>query len=264
MSVRPSSGDGFGAGGEAGGEAGGGRAGGPSRRRLLGWSIAGAAGLTALGAVDPALAAPAAGRRSGAVSRVRGARPAAPANAIALTIDDGPHPVWTPRILEVLRGNGVRATFFVIGVQAKAHPELVRRILAEGHTVGNHSLDHPTPFGAGSAATVAREISAAQAIITAAGGVAPRYFRSPGGDWSPTVLAAAAAQHLTPVGWSVDPRDWTRPGVASIVRTLTGARAGDILLCHDGGGDRSQTVEALRQVLPALRARGRGLAFTSL
>ncbi|WP_018500175.1 polysaccharide deacetylase family protein [Parafrankia discariae] len=247
----------------AGGAGGGGRAGGPSRRHLLGWSVAGAAGLTAFGTIDPALAAPAAGRRSGGpVSRVRGALPAAPANAIALTVDDGPHPVWTPRVLEVLRANGVRATFFVIGVQAKAHPELVRRVLAAGHTVGNHSLDHPTPFGARPAATVAREISAAQSIITAAGGVAPRYFRSPGGDWPPAVLAAAADQHLTPVGWSVDPRDWARPGVASIVRTLTGARAGDILLCHDGGGDRSQTVEALRRVLPALRARG--LTFTSL
>ncbi|WP_101831827.1 polysaccharide deacetylase family protein [Frankia canadensis] len=212
--------------------------------------------------------ATAAARRAAHPLAVRPARvvrdllPDAPANAVALTFDDGPHPTWTPRVLEVLRVHEVLATFCLIGVQARAHPALVRRILAEGHTLCNHTMSHPQPFSQRPEVEIRAEITRAQEAIAAVGGRSPRLFRAPGGDWSAQVLSVAADLGLAPLGWRVDPRDWARPGTDAIVRALEAARAGDILLCHDGGGDRSQTVTALARVLPALRARG--LCFVAL
>ncbi len=263
----------------------------PSRRRLLLWSVAGAAGVATAGSAAaptassagpvtpqapprPAASTPAAprpavsatapaptGGGADAVVRqparhVRELLPDAPAGAVALTLDDGPHPTWTPRMLDVLRTHQVLATFCLVGDQARAHPALVRAILAAGHSLCNHTMTHPQPFSRRPRAQLRAEISGAQQAIIAAGGLSPRLFRAPGGDWSPDVLAVADELGLTPLGWDVDPRDWSRPGEEVIVRALSAARAGDILLSHDGGGDRSQTVAALDRVLPALRARG--------
>jgi peptidoglycan/xylan/chitin deacetylase (PgdA/CDA1 family) len=189
-------------------------------------------------------------------------RPDAPADSIALTIDDGPHPVWTPRILEVLRANRVSATFSVVGAQAVANPALVRRIVAEGHSLCNHTMSHPQPFSRRTPDQIRVEMTRAQSAIVDAGAEPPRLFRAPGGDWSPAVLAAAAGLGMTSLGWDVDPRDWARPGTESIRQSLGRARPGDILLCHDGGGNRAQTVAALQRVLPLLRARG--LSFVPL
>jgi peptidoglycan/xylan/chitin deacetylase (PgdA/CDA1 family) len=182
--------------------------------------------------------------------------PDAPADAVALTLDDGPHPTWTPQVLDVLQANRVLATFCLVGVQVVANPALVRRILAEGHSVCNHSMTHPQPFSRRPPAEIRSEMTRAQQAIVAAGGRSPRLFRAPGGDWSPDVLSTAAGLGLTPLGWDVDPRDWARPGEASIVSTLRAAHPGDIMLGHDGGGDRAQTVAALGRVLPILRAQG--------
>ncbi|MGB9279935.1 MAG: polysaccharide deacetylase family protein [Pseudonocardiaceae bacterium] len=187
---------------------------------------------------------------------------AAPRNAVALTIDDGPDPLWTPQMLDLLHRAGVRATFSLIGVQAHACPGLVKRILAEGHGVANHSMTHPQPFGRGNAATIRKQITDAQSAITDAGGVAPTLFRAPGGDWSAAVLSAVQDLQLVPVGWDIDPRDWSRPGTALVTSRLLAARAGDILLCHDGGGNRAQTLESLHTVLPVLK--GHGLQFVTL
>ncbi|KQC40061.1 chitooligosaccharide deacetylase [Frankia sp. ACN1ag] len=194
--------------------------------------------------------------------RIHDLRPDAPTDSVALTIDDGPHPVWTPRILDVLRLNRVSATFSVVGAQAVANPELVRRIVAEGHSLCNHSMTHPQPFSRRTPDQIRIEMTRAQSAIVDAGAEPPRLFRAPGGDWSPAVLAAAAGLGMTSLGWDVDPRDWARPGTASIRQSLGSARPGDILLCHDGGGNRAQTVAALRRVLPLLRARG--LSFVPL
>jgi peptidoglycan/xylan/chitin deacetylase (PgdA/CDA1 family) len=177
-------------------------------------------------------------------------------NGVALTIDDGPHPTWTPRVLDLLAAHGVRATFSVIGEQALAYPRLVRRVVAAGHGICNHSMTHPLPFGARSTAAIRREIAGAQAAISDAAGAAPELFRAPGGGWTAGVLDIADGLGLSPVGWSVDPRDWSLPGTASIQRTLLTAGAGDIVLCHDGGGNRAQTVAALDAVLPKLSAEG--------
>ncbi|WP_307874835.1 polysaccharide deacetylase family protein [Frankia nepalensis] len=190
--------------------------------------------------------------------------PGAPANAVALTLDDGPDPQWTPRVLTLLRKYDVRATFCLVGRQAHAHPELVRQIVAAGHAICNHSMTHPQPFAHQSATAIEKEIGDAQAAIKDAAGTAPRLFRSPGGDWSASVFTAAARHGLTPIGWDVDPKDWSRPGVQKIIDNLLAAKPGDILLCHDGDGDRaqdagtdrSQTVKALETALPQLKSKG--------
>lgn len=180
-----------------------------------------------------------------------------PGAAVALSFDDGPDPRWTPQILALLRANHVHATFCMIGRQARAHPELVRQVVAGGNALCDHTWDHDEHLPAAPPAHVAWEIgSADDAIQVASGGVRPRYFRAPGGNWSPVEFAAAGARGMHPLAWSVDPRDWARPGTAHILQAVLAARAGDIVLCHDGGGDRAQTVQALRYALPVLRQRG--------
>ncbi|MDT7581154.1 MAG: hypothetical protein QOK35_2418 [Pseudonocardiales bacterium] len=238
-----------------------------SRRTVLGWTGAAlglAAGAVVTGAPEaqaapaalPAAALPAARPEPAAASvrEVLGKR--ARKNAVALTIDDGPHPVWTPKVLDLLAEHEVRATFSVIGEQAQEYPRLVRRVVRAGHGLCNHSMTHPQPFGARSTAAIRREIVDAQSAISDAAGEEPELFRSPGGSWTEAVLDIADELGLAPVGWSVDPRDWSLPGTAAIEASLLHARAGDILLCHDGGGNRAQTVAALDAVLPQLSAEG--------
>jgi peptidoglycan-N-acetylglucosamine deacetylase len=180
----------------------------------------------------------------------------APANAVALTIDDGPNPYYTPQVLAILRQNSVKATFSVVGIHARQYPALVRQALAEGHSVCNHSMTHPQPFATLTPAQITDEIAGCTAAIQRATATIPKLFRSPGGDWSPAVFEATAKLGLTPIDWDVDPRDWARPGTALIAARLLNAKPGEILLCHDGGGDRSETVRALQEVLPILRRRG--------
>jgi peptidoglycan/xylan/chitin deacetylase (PgdA/CDA1 family) len=237
---------------------------GMSRRHMLTLAAAasGAAGLLVTAGVDPAAAFPAprptiaAPVRAKPVFKVRDLLPRAPSNAVALTIDDGPHPLWTPRVLGLLHRYGVRATFSLVGVEAHAHPGLVRRIVAEGHAICNHTMTHPQPFARRTPALIAQEIGRAQSAIVDAAGVTPRLFRAPGGSWSPAVLSAVARHGMIPIDWDIDPKDWSRPGTSRIVNRLVAARPGDILLCHDGGGNRSQTVHALRTALPQLKAKG--------
>ncbi|MEV4702500.1 polysaccharide deacetylase family protein [Actinoplanes sp. NPDC049316] len=182
--------------------------------------------------------------------------PAFPRDAVALTIDDGPHPVWTPKILRLLAHHHVPATFCMIGNQVLGHEATARDVVRDGHQVANHTWSHPTHLARKHGAKVSKEIERAQDKIYSTTGHTPAVFRSPGGDWSSTVLGAAANAGMVPLDWSDDPRDWSRPGTAAIRRRLLAARPGQILLCHDGGGDRSQTYAALKTVVPALKARG--------
>ncbi|GAA3233832.1 polysaccharide deacetylase family protein [Actinocorallia longicatena] len=188
--------------------------------------------------------------------------PAAPPAAVALTIDDGPHPYWTPKVLDVLAEFGVVATFNMIGEQVTEQPRIVQRIADAGHQVADHTVTHPLNLPRLSAAKITEEIVGGHDRIAQVAGLAPKTFRAPGGAWSQQIYDIAAEHHMVCVDWKIDPRDWARPGTSRITRTLLDAQAGDILLIHDGGGDRSQTVEALRQVLPALKQRG--LQFVAL
>ncbi|MDP9093866.1 MAG: polysaccharide deacetylase family protein [Actinomycetota bacterium] len=193
--------------------------------------------------------------------RVPGA-PAFVPNAIMLTIDDGPHPVWTPKILRLLQKYQVKATFCIIGRQATTYPDLLRAAVADGHHLANHSYSHPSRLPWLSPAAMSTQVVDTQDAIVRASGFTPRQFRAPGGQWSPALTRLAAMHDLLCVDWDVDPRDWSKPGTPNIIKTMLKARAGDVLLCHDGGGDRSQTYAALQAVLPTLKARG--LRFVTL
>ncbi|RKT87090.1 peptidoglycan/xylan/chitin deacetylase (PgdA/CDA1 family) [Saccharopolyspora antimicrobica] len=196
------------------------------------------------------------------VSHVRDLLPAAPRDVVALTVDDGPNPLWTAQLLDLLQRTEIRATFCLIGMHAQEYPGLVKRIIAEGHSVANHSMTHPQAFGHLPFVAIQRQITDAQSAIADVDGAAPKLFRAPCGDWSAPVLSAVQSVKLVPLGWSIDSLDCSRPGTRPIITRLLAAQPGDILLCHDGGGDRAQTLESLRIVLPAIKDLG--LQFTAL
>ncbi|MCW2944530.1 MAG: polysaccharide deacetylase [Actinoallomurus sp.] len=196
------------------------------------------------------------------VHNLRDLAPAAPPNAVALTVDDGPHPKWTPIMLDLLAEFHVSATFSLIGEQVAEFPKLVQRIVAAGHQVSDHTVTHPLDLPQLGTARIREEIGGAHDRIAQTTGVAPKFFRAPGGAWSHQVLDTATEHGMISIDWQVDPRDWARPGTTRITDVLLHAQAGDILLCHDGGGDRSETINALRTVIPALKQRG--LTFVAL
>lgn len=187
---------------------------------------------------------------------VRSASTRLPRNAIMLTIDDGPHPEWTPKYLRLLAKYGVTATFCMIGRQVADNASLVRAVVGEGHHIGNHTFTHPLGMPKLGADRIRTEMEDTTDAIVSASGFRPRQFRSPGGEWGPAIMAEAARQEMLPLGWDVDPRDWSKPGEAKIQAAMLAARPHDIILCHDGGGDRSETFAALSVVVPALLARG--------
>lgn len=169
-----------------------------------------------------------------------------PPKVAYLTFDDGPGP-YTARVLSVLDKHRATATFFVLGSQARRHPGLVRRIRRQGSAVGFHSHDHPRLTG-----LRPRELTR-QVRPT----VAARCFRPPYGATDRHVRKAVRAAGMRQVLWTADGRDWERPGPRTIRHnSLAGLRPGAIILLHDGGGDRSQTVAALPGLLGQLRARG--------
>src|SRR5579884_3604674 len=175
---------------------------------------------------------------------------------IALTFDDGPGPVYTAQILTILKQEGVRATFFVIGSNASRYPELVSQEVQQGHVVGNHTWSHSNLKNL-SAAAVRKELQSTSSEIYADSGVYPVVFRPPGGNFNGSVQAIAASLGLSTVLWNVDPRDWSRPGRDAIIKTvLDTTHNGSIILLHDGGGDRSQTVAALPTIITTLAQRG--------
>jgi len=142
------------------------------------------------------------------------------------------------------------------------HENIAKMVTAAGHQLANHTWSHPTSLQKKTGDVVHSEILRAQEKIYRTTGQAPKFFRSPGGSWSPTVLQKTAWAGLLPLDWTNDPKDWTQPGVNKIEHTMLAVRPGQILLCHDGGGDRSQTYNALKVVLPQLKARG--LHFVAL
>ncbi len=175
---------------------------------------------------------------------------------IALTIDDGPSPIYTPQILTLLGRYGVVATFSMIGESVAAHPAIAREVAAAGHLIINHTWTHANLTELAPAA-MADQISRASGAIEKATRTTPVMFRAPFGAWSPAVLAQCRQMRLAPLDWSVDPRDWARPGVSAITTNIMrNTRSGSIILEHDGGGNRAQTVAALSYVLPRLLDAG--------
>ncbi|HZU56160.1 MAG TPA: polysaccharide deacetylase family protein [Actinocrinis sp.] len=180
---------------------------------------------------------------------------------IALTLDDGPNAQYTPQILDLLDQYRIKATFCMIGEQIAANRSLVSEVAAAGHTIVNHTWNHADQSKL-SLSAVRSQISRANDALSAVG-IHPTIFRAPYGAWSHTVFVACAQAKLRPLDWSVDPRDWSRPGVNTIVqRIMRNTRTSSIILEHDGGGDRSQTVAALKIVLPQLL--NEGYRFTSV
>ena len=178
---------------------------------------------------------------------------------IALTFDDGPNSFYTPQILALLKHYHARATFFVTGMQVQKFPHLAKRQVQEGHELGNHTFSH-LKFSCLTTDQIQQEIAQTERIIIAATGQKPPFlFRPPGGNLNQTVINAAKNEGYTVVLWSFhqDTKDWKRPGVRKIVENvISHARGGDIVLLHDHGGNRSQTVRALKQILFMLQKQG--------
>jgi len=175
---------------------------------------------------------------------------------IALTFDDGPHPKYTAAILDLLAKYDAKATFFIIGKNAEKYPEVVLRSYSEGHELANHTFSHPFKV---SVAELQKELRQTKEIIYSITGFSPALFRPVGGNYNDSMINAAVKDGYKVVMWSwhQDTQDWKQPGVKKITqKVLKGSKPGDVILFHDGGGDRSQTIKALEEILPVLKKQG--------
>lgn len=208
--------------------------------------------LLAAAATTYATLVPGAGLLVAAWTRAPHGRP-----EVALTFDDGPDPAATPALLELLAARGAKATFFVVGAQARAHPELVRRIVREGHLVANHSDRHAAWTNLLGVGALRRELTRCQTTLTELAGAPPRYYRPPMGLVSHAVGPACAALGLEVVAWHVRGLDTTRRSVERVVaRVLAGLAPGAIVCLHDGGQDPARVRAIASAVLDGLAARG--------
>jgi peptidoglycan/xylan/chitin deacetylase (PgdA/CDA1 family) len=181
---------------------------------------------------------------------------AAPTKYVYLTFDDGPATRYTQRVLDVLDAFDVRATFFELGSEVSRYPYLTSRVHRHGHSVQNHTWSHPDLRDV-SWTRFRHEVLATDRQIRARTGYTPHCLRPPYGAVNGLVYDRAARLDKLIRLWTVDPRDWSRPGVSTIVhRVLDNVVNGSVVIFHDGGGDRSQTVAALPTILRTLKARG--------
>ncbi len=175
---------------------------------------------------------------------------------VALTFDDGPDPRWTPKVMEILRDEGVLATFCVVALPGRRFPDLVRAQHDAGHTHCDHTVDHRSLVPRPRDQVLAQVVGGAD-FLTEIDGVRPELFRAPYGLLSPEVVDIATAHQLRVLGWTVDSADYLKPSPDAIVsRVMSQMRPGAIVLLHDGGGDRANTVAALRPLIRALKAEG--------
>lgn len=182
---------------------------------------------------------------------------------IALTFDDGPWDGSTEQILDILKENGAKATFYTIGEQISSHADQIARMASEGHEIATHTWDHAAGSGKGvslnlmSTAERKEEVQKGMdAIKNAANKDASVYFRAPGGNFNDSVANDLRDMVQGEIGWNIDTEDWRRPGADTIASRIKSAGPGEVILMHDGGGDRSQTVAALREALPYLKSQG--------
>jgi peptidoglycan/xylan/chitin deacetylase (PgdA/CDA1 family) len=170
----------------------------------------------------------------------------------ALTFDDGPWPHSTEQMLQVLADNDVKATFFMVGREAKRRPQVARAVLDAGMAIGNHSWDHPSK-----PANPVKQIEDTNDELEQALGFRPNMFRPPYGIVTNGMARQAIRDHQAVILWNCSAADWDKPGAGSIASmTIAQARPGGIALLHDGGGDRSQTIEAVTRIIRELRAKG--------
>lgn len=190
-------------------------------------------------------------------------RPATSADKlVALTFDDGPSPGQTEKVLAILKHENVRATFFMLGSQVRKAPRLASRVATEGHAIGTHSNTH-VELTELKPDAIRKDIGGGIDAIVAATGVRPVWFRPPYGDVNGTVRAQARALDVRVALWDIDTLDWTKPGVHKLYRNaVRSTTSHDVVLMHDGGGSRKQTIEALPIIIRDLR--GKGFTFVTL
>ncbi|NWF24760.1 polysaccharide deacetylase family protein [Streptomyces sp. PKU-EA00015] len=175
---------------------------------------------------------------------------------MVLTFDDGPDPRYTPGILATLREHGVQAMFFVCGEMATQHGDLLREMADDGHVIGNHTWSHPLVPGL-APSRIRYELGRTSDVVEEAVGSAPLWYRAPYGAWNRHSFEIGAELGMEPLAWTLDTLDWATPGTRTIVRrVLRGAAPGVVVLSHDAGGNRSQSVAALRRYLPKLLEEG--------
>ncbi|PYI51392.1 polysaccharide deacetylase family protein [Paenibacillus flagellatus] len=181
---------------------------------------------------------------------------------VALTFDDGPDDRFTPQVLDVLKAHGVKATFFLLGKRAEEHPDIVRRIVREGHAIGNHSYRHPQ-FPKLTVDQFAQEIEQTEEVLNRLTGYRPKLLRPPYGAIDEEQLQWAKSRGYMIVNWNVDSLDWKNLGEQQVSGNILGhAKAGSIVLQHSAGGDKqdlSGTVKALPGIIAKLREQGYGL-----
>jgi cellulose synthase/poly-beta-1,6-N-acetylglucosamine synthase-like glycosyltransferase/peptidoglycan/xylan/chitin deacetylase (PgdA/CDA1 family) len=239
-------------------------------------------GLLLSGYADHQVGAPSTGEEAGPSALPKGTGPIvelagskvrsveAPARTVALTFDDGPDPTWTPKVLDVLRRHHARATFFVIGARAAANPALIRHIRADGHELGSHTFSHvDLPAVSGWERNL--QVSLTQTALAGTVGIHTNLFRPPYSSTADAVTQRdlGAYRQVAGQGYLIvlsdhDTEDWRKPGVAAIVRRGTPAGTkGGVVLMHDGGGDRAQTVAGLDRLITRLQRRGYRFATVS-
>ncbi|HVT76426.1 MAG TPA: polysaccharide deacetylase family protein [Acidimicrobiales bacterium] len=203
------------------------------------------------------------GRYSGQVAGpeqvIKPALPAEPTHrpVVLLSFDDGPDGRWTPQVLDILKAKNVKAVFCLIGIQIQRFPQLVQRIHAEGHTLCDHSMHHDMKASLKPIPYQLAEVDGPFNLIMQLTGTPPRFYRGPGGNTSPSIIAEAHRLGMRVLAWNVDPGDYTRPGAEMIQnRIALSIKNGGVALMHDGGGDRSETVAQLPGLIDRLRAAG--------
>ena len=203
------------------------------------------------------------GERSGEIVSRSGTSAAAEAAhfetgmVVALSFDDGPDPRWTPTILQILKDENVKATFCTIGYLAQRHPELVKAEFDAGHTLCVHSMHHILNLPARPHPQIIDEVDQAADVIRNISGENPLFYRPPGGNLNQDIIDTAHQRGLRVLKWGVDPKDYTKPPAPVILARIEAkVGPGAVILMHDGGGDRSQTVSMLRQLIDDLKRRG--------
>jgi peptidoglycan/xylan/chitin deacetylase (PgdA/CDA1 family) len=202
------------------------------------------------------------GEQSGEIVSRASVSPAGPVHpeagmVVALTFDDGPDPRWTPTVLQILHDENIKATFCPIGYLAQRHPELVKAEFDAGHSLCDHSMHHILQLPSRPHPQIVDEVLQGADVIRAITGQNPIFYRPPGGNLNPDIIDTAHQRGLRVLKWSVDPHDYMKPPAPVILARITAkVGPGSVVLLHDGGGDRSQTVSMLRQLIDDLKARG--------